>query len=117
MIFKVGDIVEFGGNQGVVISDTATPPHQILAEFDADTPTATYHYFTSDGRFSVKHTKPLLNLVERPKKKVKKTLEIWANVYKDGFYACYDTAQEANGHSTPGRTTCVKLTGEYEVEE
>ena len=63
-------------------------------------------------------------LEEPPKKKVKKTIEAWANVYPKGVWTLYTTEIKANNFNEASMATflcnriaCVKLTGEYETEE
>ena len=63
MKFKVGDIVEFGGLEGVVVfNKNINREYPIRVKFEE----YKYEHFTEDGRFYKDHTKPLLNLVERP---------------------------------------------------
>ena len=51
----------------------------------------------------------------RPKRLVKKTVEAWANVYKAAKH--FHPTQEKADYYRGSRIACVKLTGEYEVEE
>ena len=53
-----------------------------------------------------------LDLFPRPKKKVKKVIERWANVYPDTM-SFYRSEEIADCYSNPERIACVKLTGEY----
>src|SRR5690554_862777 len=66
--FQLGDIVEFGGLEGKVdsISRSVEYPIRVILE------NGEWDYFTTDGRLHTYHTKPLLNLVSRPKKKEKR---------------------------------------------
>ena len=123
--FEVGDIVEFGGIRGVVKKhDLRFEPYLIYVEFN-NILSGTNALFTKDGHFSTKLAEPLLKLIERPKKKkmVKKTIEVWANIYDDGCITIIQgpslslSRQQAEKCSMSGRIACVKLTGEYEVEE
>ena len=70
MNFQVGDIVSFGGDIGNIISTTNISvigkPIKVVFK-DA------IEYFTLDGKYAIYHIEPLLKLIERPKKKVKKT--------------------------------------------
>jgi len=50
------------------------------------------------------------------KKKVKKTVECWVNIYIIENKVHW-TKPEAERCATPDRIACVKLTGDYEVEE
>ena len=52
----------------------------------------------------------------KPKRTVKKEVVAWANVYKrETFFSA--TREIADGCADADRIACVKLTGEYEVEE
>lgn len=54
----------------------------------------------------------------RPKRLVKKTVEFWYNVYRDGFGNLHSSEESANlAAAHASRIACVHLTGEYEVEE
>jgi hypothetical protein len=115
--FKVGDRVEFGGLEGVVLREDHSRKYSLYVDLKGEVDS---HWFTSDGRIDVRHTKPLLNLIERPKKKVKKTMEAWANVYPHCIGApdfSREFVDSENDNMTNKRIACVKLTGEYEVEE
>jgi len=55
---------------------------------------------------------------ERPKRKVVKTVERYANVYPHGMGAwTYDTEKSAIDDGKGNCIATVKLTGEYEIEE
>jgi hypothetical protein len=116
--FKVGDRVEFGGLEGEIVEftyDIKVDRHVVLGVFNGETVR-----FFADGRLFDYHTKSLLNLIERPKRIVKKTVESWMNIYWNGITCVYKTRAEADeeaSHVHTRRTDCVKLTGEYEVEE
>lgn len=61
----------------------------------------------------------LPQLPTRPKRKVKKTVEGWVNVYPDDD-PCFHLTREGADRGqfrTTKRIACVHLTGEYEVEE
>ena len=65
-----------------------------------------------------------LKLIERPKKKVKKIVELWANIYEEmptESITLWGTKIEADYDNsikhTGTRVACVKLTGVYEIEE
>ena len=58
-----------------------------------------------------------LDLCPRPKRKVKKTLEVWANIYPGGKFNVYSSEKLADKRAGSRRIGCAKLTGEYEVEE
>ena len=66
--------------------------------------------------------KPEFTPPPRPKRKVKKTIEWWVNVYPGGCLGHgQETKEEADkaaiGSIYGSPVACVKLTGEYEVEE
>lgn len=62
--------------------------------------------------------KPVFDPPQRPKRKVKKTIERWVNAYfNGGHYITWDTKEDADKAARSGRIACVKLIGEYEVEE
>jgi len=111
--FRVGDIVSFGGVEGVVCERDCQEPYVIACSFKDKMELD----FTIDGRFGVEHTEPLLKLVSRPKKMVKKTIERWENVYPSGRVCVHPTREVADDHANDDRIACVKLTGSYEVYE
>ncbi len=66
-VFQVGDIVEWCGVSGVVITSKSTKDYPIECNFKGSVrPLA----FTSDGRY-YDWQEPSLKLIERPKKKIK----------------------------------------------
>jgi hypothetical protein len=113
-MFKVGDIVEAFGFRGAVtdVHDDGT----VNVYFGAIRKSENFY---STGHLFRWHKEPSLKLIERPKKKVKKIIERWINVYEDGLAGIvYDSEQRAR-QSAQGAATyvgVVKLTGEYEVE-
>lgn len=89
--FQVGDIVEAFGVRGEIISLENSPSYPILVKF-YDTGTFwNKAAFIIDGKFEDWHKEPSLKLIERPKKKVKRTywfataLVEWDNVFKRGI--------------------------------
>ena len=124
--FKVGDkIFHVGRGVGTVVTITGNHTLPVTVKFDHITLN-----FSSDGKAYSDHTIPQLYTLEdarkmgfdTPKQKVKKIIEQWANVYPDGTYTVHFTEDAANAFnllndSNIRRITCVKLTGEYEVEE
>lgn len=115
MEFKVGDKVNWLGSTGelVVIDPNSTHPLEVYFEKHDST-----EVFTLDGRYHVEQD-PSLKLIERPKKKVKKTTEVWVNIYGPGLGTgefCHSEKQ-ADTQALKDRIACVKLTGEYEVDE
>jgi hypothetical protein len=85
--------------------------------------------YTLDGRYyhgddvpqSLFWDEPQFTPPPRPKRLVKKQLEGWVNVYKRGnevyYSSIYDTEADAHDAADTDLIACVKLTGEYEVEE
>lgn len=63
MEFQVGDIVEFGGEEGVISRIQNNEEYCIYVDTISNN-----HEFTIDGKYFINHTKPLLNFVSRPKK-------------------------------------------------
>jgi len=53
----------------------------------------------------------------RPKRKVVKKVERWVNVYPRSMSKLHSTEGVADACASGDRVACVKLTGEYEVEE
>lgn len=53
----------------------------------------------------------------KPKRKVKKTVEGWANVYPARHTCIWNTKELADANAAPERIACVHVAGEYEVEE
>lgn len=78
--FQIGDIVEFGGVEGKVTSNKPSQTYSIFVEFNNES----CSFFTSDGKYDKSHTKPLLNLVSRPKKKEKRVVKLYAFYDKSG---------------------------------
>ena len=73
--------------------------------------------FTKEGLSSLHHKHPRFIKCDPPKKKVKKTMERWVNVYHTHESMAHETEERANELAYPYRIACAKLTGEYEVEE
>ena len=125
--FKVGDkVFHVGHGIGTVVTIDKNFILSVAVEFNKHLMLS----FLSDGRAYSNHTIPQLYTLEDarkmgfdiPKQKVKKTIEQWANVYPDGTYTVHFTEDAANAFillndSIIRRIACVKLTGEYEVEE
>lgn len=66
--------------------------------------------------------KDLILKIEPPtivpvKRKVKKLIKRYVNVYPDGSQGTYVTRELADTYSHEDRILCVEVTGEYEVEE
>lgn len=135
MNFKIGDKVSWMGLEGTVerLNDRATwnPSYSMRISFgDKEYPELVW--FMPDGRFREEHTEPSLKLIERPKKKVKKKISVWVNVYSDGSFTTHNTKHEADSsplqryyvtgdqgslYCPPRKVACVECVGEYEVEE
>lgn len=124
MEFKAGDIVEFGGLEGVVKSVGQYGAYPVNVIFRG-VPNDDEADFTLDGRYIIQQTRPVLHLVSRPKKKITKTMERWVNMYGREYSECHDSLEAAEAayenrkrYLPQGdRDACVKLTGTYEVEE
>ena len=71
--------------------------------------------FTEDGRLASRHIIPTLELIERPKKMVKKTVEGFAGLDKNKTPYRFD--KERDMLSIVGCTHIVPATIIYEVEE
>jgi len=121
---KVGDRVwhfSFGWGEVKNISKEMG----VLVSFDSE-PFENCTWFLFDGRFTCNDVLPSLfwneiqfEIPPMPKRKVKKTIERWINIYshgKAGDY-CHKTKESAEQGATSEGAIQVKLTGEYEVEE
>jgi len=108
--FKVNDIVEAFGVRGVVIEIRGDLVGVALAN-------RYYVDFHGDGRQKDWHLEPSLKLIERPKKKVTKTVEAWANVYPNGDHGLSLSKESADARAGCERIALVKLSGSYECEE
>ncbi len=111
-LFKVDDVVEWCGARGIVTKFDFGEQLSVRAKFDDNSVWS----FTRDGRACDWHKTPSLVFISRPKKMVTKTVEAWANVYADNSVVIHRTREQANEMHVKDRITCVKLTGEYEVE-
>ncbi len=61
--------------------------------------------------------KPDFVVPEQPKRKVKKTLTGWLDVYPHHAEGLYQTRDAAESFALPGRIACVHISQGYEVEE
>lgn len=111
--FKVGDVVEWCGARGIVERLDAGTSYPITVKFES----GAYNSFTKNGKYYSWHKTPGLKLISRPKKRVKKTVEAWANVYAHCLPDLFNCEANADARASNSRIACVKLTGEYEVEE
>ena len=102
--FKPGDIVRLkGGVDEWTITDTSS---DIWVWIKHDTLPDTIATFA-------KH----VELIRRPKRKEKRTIERWVNVYSWGFYDQFYRSKDSADLCAPeDRVACVRLVGEYEVE-
>ena len=122
---KVGDLVFWVKiGWGTIKEIRSEFMYPISVSFELDT----NEEFMLDGRCSVTDKLPTLfpentvpqyylDLCPRPKRKVKKTLEVWANIYPYSKFSVYTSEELANKRACSGRITCAKLTGEYEIAE
>lgn len=106
--FKVGDIVRLKG--GV---DEWT-----LLTVGTEWVNAKHGQMRGNVNFHISE----FELVRRPKRKEKRTVEMWANIYPGPLYSLSDsrlvfsTKEAADKQNLKDRIACVRLTGEYEVE-
>jgi len=79
------------------------------------------YYLDDDAPQSLFWDAPQFTSPPRPKRLVKKQLEGWVNVYKRGnevyYSSIYNTEYDAAEAADTDLIACVKLSGEYEVEE
>lgn len=112
--FKVGDIVSFGGVEGIVREIITNHSYPVKVSYH----NGWVDGFTIDGKIHNWQTEPLLKLIKRPKNKIKKTFRGWMNVYKSPETAfVYPTKEIANKSANPDRIACIEINQEYEIEE
>ena len=113
--WQVGDIGEAFGVRCEVLEIKRNAEYPVVVRILEGIETGLTLLFTKDY---VWHKKPSLIFIERPKKKVKKTIEVkrWMNVYQDGFTRIVDSRQYADSFVNNDRIACVELTGSYEIE-
>ena len=121
--FKVGDKVFHVGNGvgKVVRNDKLNTDYDIGVEFAGHGQVG----FCHDGKYHNHHKIPQLYTLEEarkmgfevPKQKLKKTINLWVNVYSDRLGPSIYESEEIAKNNSSNAITCVKLTGEYEVEE
>lgn len=109
--FQVGDVVERCTTMGVVESANYESGFPIGVNFGD----GIFESFTIDGRLLDWHTEPSLKLISRPKQKVKKTREVWVNVYPLSEYS-YKSKEIADRCSEKDRLACVPVVLEWEEE-
>lgn len=111
--FQVNDIVKIRGGQAHwVVTDTKSFKN-------IEYPIATY---LQDGSSYTRYFSAQdIELVTKAKRKVKKTIEGWVNVYEkmESGSVLFTDESTANCASQLGRKriACVHMTGSYEVEE
>lgn len=112
MKFKTGDIVEAYGVRGKVVEITYGIMYSVLVELNIDGGPY-FIRFTDDGKEQSWHQTPNLSLIERPKKKVKKTIEGWTILSSLDLYSTKEGVERYSNSNE----VIVKIVGEYEVEE
>lgn len=100
--FQVNDKVKIKGGQDVWTVTDVNGSYDINIRLNA---------------FSVNIFPNSIELVERPKKLVKKQFQMWMNVNPGGDNDTFDSAEDADKMAATYRLACVKLTGEAEVPE
>ncbi len=122
MKFKAGDKVIMGELEGVLISNRVV---EYPLEFVPNgMPVSDGILLTIDGKKHPHHPKPVIKLLERPKRKEKRTVTFYANVYPDGTKFVYESknralagvAAVAEFSTRKVLQEAVPCTGEYEVE-
>lgn len=117
--FKEGDIVEWCGVRGKVITIPGRGIHPVVCGFENETVAS----FTYDGKYMDWHKEPSLKLIEQPKKKVKKYMVVYKRHYSnfsisfnvsDDFY--YSQKDFENQHPC-SEFICLIKESEIEVEE
>lgn len=84
--FKVGDIVKgLGFERGVVVDNNNYLSYPLKVDFGN-----TYIRLTSDGKYHKDSPHPAMELVERPKKKIKKIYYKFYHKHPD-YYVIYET--------------------------
>ena len=125
---KVGDRVwsyRWGWGKVIKIRPINSTEYPILVEFNVNDRHQVDTY-TFSGRDYIQHIHPSLFWDEiaiisppKPKRMVKKKIEGWVNVHKDGLFGLriHDNEDKARMCSAITRIATVKVTGEYEVAE
>lgn len=110
---QMGDKVQMGEMIGEV---TKVQTHWAWVSWNGISETKTA-IFTINGLMFDFHPAPALIIIDRPRKKVKKTLDLWVNIYEWGTETC-ETKEEAEECACEDAiATKVHMTGEYWVEE
>lgn len=106
--FQVGDIVEYAGLRGEVTSTNYHSKCPVVVNLGN---VNRAEYFTADGKLHVWHEKPLLKLIERPKKKEKRQISL--NTY---YSPSLDLTFPVDTMTLPGDAQLVVVSAEVEVE-
>ena len=83
--FKLGDIVSFGGVEGVVAKMLPDPAYKVRVDF----PCKENVGFTIEGKYILWHTESLLKLVRRPEPEKPKPTEPKLKAWIDGYGRIY----------------------------
>lgn len=110
--WKVGDVVEAFGVRGHLVRATNPGEFPLLVLFGENSLN-----FTPDGKACEWHATPSLRFISREKKKVRKTVTAWMNVYRNGGKEVFGEKYIADEYGADDCIACVELKGEYEVEE
>ena len=120
---KVGDRVwDFNLGWGKVIKVLKGDSFPIEVRFYIGEGRSDYESYTINGseldnvRRTLFWDEIKFGIPTRPKRLVKKTVEYWGNIYKKSG-CLHDTKEEADREACTDRIACIRLTGEYEVEE
>ena len=112
--FKVGDKVRAFGCDGVVTDIRLGYNYPVRVKY----PHLDHEVsFIMDGRAQLWHKEPSLVLIDRPKKKVKRSMTLWFNVYPSGPAGYGHISKEsADELAFEDRIACVKVPIEWEEE-
>lgn len=106
--FQVGDVCSYMGLEGEIVNEF---PIYYSCPLQFKSRTGLSFAFTKDGRRHPEHTIPSLTLIERPKRKVKRWVNLYRNKRNKGFYSGheYKSREEADNDALPERIACVEL--------
>ena len=74
-------------------------------------------HFPTDENPDLYWDRPKIISPEKPKRKVKKTIEGWLNVYPEHGYDLHSSKEQADKYAGVKRIGCYKFIGSYEAEE
>lgn len=128
---KVGDRVwDYLYGWGEIIDVNPSNDYPIRAEFKGHTASYTLSGFFSRDYMnpSLFHDEVKITPPPRPKRKVKKPISVWMNIYPDGdrrtpnenvdsSFTVWRSYEKAAMVAEYSHIACVELKGEYEVEE